>query len=122
MAVKRVQKKMSWTAEDRERHKAIRETFRDKPSIDELVARGELTRRAIPLGVHVSLRLLMRSLRKMREEAHLSLADVSQRSGMDKAMLSRLENGHVANPGIETICRYASALDKEVQWLIVERP
>jgi hypothetical protein len=38
---------------------------------------------------------------------------------MDKAMLSRLENGHVPNPGIETISRYVSALDKDIEWRVV---
>ena len=120
MAVKRVQKEMNWSVDDRERHKAIRETFEDEPTIPELVARGEFDAEDVPLGVFVSLRLLVSKLREMREQSRLSLADLSRRSGMDKAMLSRLENGHVANPGIETICRYASALDKDVEWRIVD--
>ena len=121
MAIKRVQKKINWSAEDRARHKAIRETFKGKPSLNELVARGELTRKGIPLGVYVSLRLLVNSLRKMREQANLSLAEVSQRSGMDKAMLSRLENGRVPNPGMETIWRYVSALEKDLEWRVLEK-
>jgi transcriptional regulator with XRE-family HTH domain len=61
-------------------------------------------------------------LRQLREEAELSLADVAQRSGMGKAMLSRLENGHVPNPGIETISRYVDALNKVLEWRVVEAP
>src|SRR5262245_61925843 len=116
MAIKRVQKKIEWTAEDRQRHKRIRETFKDRPNIDELVARGELSGQSMPLGAYVNLRLLVRSLRQMREQAEVSLADLSARSGVDKAMLSRLENGHVPNPGIMTIARYVSALDKDIEW------
>ena len=119
MAIKRVQKKIDWTPEDKARHKAIRETFKDKPSASELVARGELSGQALTLGAYVNLRVLVSSLRKMREQDQLSLFDVSERSGMDKAMLSRLENGHVANPGIETIARYLDALDKEIEWRVV---
>jgi transcriptional regulator with XRE-family HTH domain len=37
-------------------------------------------------------------------------------------MLSRLENGHVANPGIETICRYLDALNKSLEWRITDAP
>lgn len=39
---------------------------------------------------------------------------------MDKAMLSRLETGHVANPGIETISRYLEALDKVLEWRVTD--
>ena len=66
MAVKRVQKKIDWTPEDRERHRVIREKFKDKPSIEELVAQGELTGRPMPLGAYLNLRLIIRNLRKMR--------------------------------------------------------
>ena len=120
MAIKRVQKKIPWTPEDRKRHQAIREAVKDKPSLEELVARGELRGQPIPLGTYLSLRLLLRDLRQMRERAGLTLAEVSERSGMDKAMLSRLENGHVPNPGVETISRYLNALDKGIEWRFVD--
>lgn len=120
MAIKRVQKKIEWSAEDRARHKAIREIFKDNPSVEELIARGELSGEGIPLGTYISLKLLLKSLRKMRQEAKLSLSEVAQRSGMDKATLSRLEQGHVANPGIATIARYLRALDRTIEWRVVQ--
>jgi DNA-binding Xre family transcriptional regulator len=122
MPIKRVQKKIDWTPEDKARHQAIRETFKDKPTLEELVARGELSGNPIPLGTYLNLRLLIGNLRKLREQARLSLSEVSARSGMDKAMLSRLENGHVPNPGIETIARYLDALDKRLEWRVVDVP
>ena len=118
MATKRVQKTLERIPEDRARHKSIRETFKDKPTIDELVAQGELSGQPVSLGSYLNLRLIVGSLRKIREQANLSLADISERSGMDKAMLSRLENSHVANPGIETISRYLDAMDKSLEWRI----
>ena len=120
MPIKRVQKKIGWTAEDRARHRAIRETFKDKPTLEELVARGELSGNPVSLGAYLNLRLLVGNLRKLREQVSLSLSDVAERSGMDKAMLSRLENGHVANPGIETISRYLDALDKVLEWRVTD--
>lgn len=120
MAIKRVQKKIDWTPQDRARHRAIRETFKDKPTIEELVARGELTGKPVSLGAYVNLRLLVSKLRQLREEAGLSLTDISERSGMDKAMLSRLENGHVSNPGIATITRYLDALHKVLEWRVID--
>lgn len=122
MPIKRVQKKIGWSEADRSRHRAIRERFKDKPTIDELVAQGELSGHPVALGTYLNLRLIVSNLRRVREETKLSLADISERSGMDKAMLSRLENGHVANPGIETISRYLDAMGKSLEWRIVELP
>lgn len=122
MAIKRVQKKIAWTPEDRSRHNAIRDRFSDEPPIEDLVAQGELSGHPVSLSTYLNLRLIVRNLRQLREQAKLSLADISERSGMDKAMLSRLENGHVSNPGIETISRYLDAMDKSLEWRIVESP
>jgi DNA-binding Xre family transcriptional regulator len=122
MAIKRVQKKIDWTQEDRNRHHAIREKFKDKPTIEELVTRSELSGQPVTLSSFLNLRLLVANLRQLREQSRLSLGDLSERSGMDKAMLSRLENGHVANPGLETISRYLDALDKSLEWRIVDAP
>ena len=49
MAIKQGQKKIAWTPEDRKRHQAIREAVKDKPSIEELVACGELRGQPVPL-------------------------------------------------------------------------
>ncbi len=53
-------------------------------------------------------------LRRHREQAGLSLADVAERSGIDKASLSRLENGWYPNPTINTLARYARAIGKRL--------
>lgn len=120
MVSKHMQKSIQWTDADKARHRAIRERFKEKPTIEVLVAEGELSGQPMLLGTYLNLRLLVGNLRKLREETKLSLADLSDRSGMDKAMLSRLENGHVPNPGIETISRYLDAMDKSLEWRIVD--
>ena len=53
-------------------------------------------------------------LRQRREEAGLSLTDVAERSGIDKASLSRLENGWYPNPTLNTLARYARAIGKRL--------
>ncbi|WP_169979116.1 helix-turn-helix domain-containing protein [Tautonia rosea] len=53
-------------------------------------------------------------MKSARQARGLSLADVAQRSGIDRAALSRLENEHNVNPKLETLGRYAGALDLEV--------
>jgi DNA-binding XRE family transcriptional regulator len=54
------------------------------------------------------------SLRQRREEAGLSLGDVAERSGLDKATLSRLENGWYPNPTLNTLARYARGIGKRL--------
>ena len=40
----------------------------------------------------------------------MSLGDFADRSGMDRATLSRLENGWYPNPTINTLARYARGI------------
>jgi ribosome-binding protein aMBF1 (putative translation factor) len=58
----------------------------------------------------------IRSLRQARESAGLSLDEVAARSGIDKAQLSRLENGKVPDPRSSTLSRYAHAIGKRLAW------
>jgi DNA-binding Xre family transcriptional regulator len=115
-------KPVEWTPEERARHRAVREKFKDRPSVEELVARGELTGETVPHGLYLELRCLLARLKSEREAAQLSLGDVSERSGIDKAALSRLENGQVANPTVETLARYAGALGRVIHFSVGEGP
>jgi ribosome-binding protein aMBF1 (putative translation factor) len=58
----------------------------------------------------------IRSLRQARESAGLSLDEVASRSGIDKAQLSRLENGKVPDPRSSTLSRYARGIGKRLVW------
>lgn len=115
MEIRRVQKKMNWTAEDRARHKAIREKFKNKPSLQELVASGEFND-PMPLGDYLAILEAVAALKKAREAAGLSLTEVAERSGIDRAQLSRIENGQHMNPTISTLQRYARALGLRWVW------
>jgi DNA-binding XRE family transcriptional regulator len=118
MAGERIHRDMKWTAEDRARHKAIREKFqKEKPSLQQLVESGDAAP-AMPLGRYIELRLALEALKKAREAAGLSLADVAERSGIDKAALSRLENGVHDNPTVDTLMRYAAAVGKKLVWTL----
>ncbi len=70
------------------------------------------------LGNYRELLELLAELRRCRERLGLSLARVMERSGMDKATLSRLENGRYENPTVETLTRYAAALGKRIKWSV----
>jgi len=50
------------------------------------------------------------ALKRQRERLGLSLADVEQRSGLRKSVLSRLENDKRANPTLLTLQRYVTAV------------
>ncbi len=66
----------------------------------------------------MSIRQAVFALRKAREAAGLSLADVAERTGIDKAALSRIETGQHPNPTVSTLCRYAHALGKRWKWVL----
>ena len=68
------------------------------------------------MGDLVAFRRFIMSLRRERERLGLSLAEVSQRAGIDKGALSRLENGQQLNPTVNTLARYARALGKALAW------
>jgi DNA-binding XRE family transcriptional regulator len=105
-----VRPKVYWTAQDRARHRTIREKFRDwHPSPEELIATGEAAAFALH-GEYRELRPLVQQIKRARETAGLTLAEVSRRCGIDQPALSRLENGHNKNPTLDTLWRYAAAV------------
>ena len=119
MGIKRVQKKIERTPEEVARLKAVREEFKDKPTLDQLLASGNYTE-PMPLGQYLQIRQLLAGLRKAREAAGLSLTEAAERAGMDKALASRLETGRQPNPTLDTVARYAAALGKRIVFAIVD--
>ena len=105
---------VEWTAEDRARHGEIREMFRNwHPSPEELIASGEGANFDLR-GEYRELRPLVDELKRAREAAGLTLAEVSRRCGIDQPALSRLENGHNKNPTLDTLWRYAAAVGRRL--------
>jgi len=110
----KVQPKVLWSAEDRARHQAIREKFRNwHPSPEELIATGEGANFDLH-GEYRELRPLVQEIKRAREGAGLTLAEVSRRCGIDQPALSRLENGHNKNPTLDTLWRYAAAVGRRL--------
>jgi len=106
--------KIQWTPEDRARHQAIREMFRNwRPSPEELVASGEGANFDLH-GEYRQLRPFVDEIKRTREAAGLTLAEVSRRCGIDQPALSRLENGHNKNPTLDTLWRYAAAVGRRL--------
>ena len=98
--------------EKKVRLQAIRDHFQTKrPSLDELVASGEYTE-PVPHGVTLDAMHIGSLLKQARQEADLSLAAVAKRCGLDRAAISRLENGLYENTTLTTLHRLARAYGK----------
>ena len=94
----------------------------DCPGPDELIDSGELDE-LVPHGQFMELRQLTVHLRQIRERQGLSLTDVSERSGMTRAAISRLENGLCTlNPTLDTLFRYATVLGVQIRLSVEECP
>ena len=57
-----------------------------------------------------------RRLRELRKDKGLSLRDIEDRTGLPKAYLSIVENGHTT-PTLQMLVRWAEALDVELYQL-----
>jgi DNA-binding XRE family transcriptional regulator len=108
----RMHRKIEHTSEDKARLQTIRDHFQTtRPSLDDLVASGEYSE-PVQHGVTLDAMHIASLLKHAREEAHLSLADVAARCGLDRAAISRLENGLYENTTINTLHRLAGAYGK----------
>jgi DNA-binding XRE family transcriptional regulator len=100
--------------------KAIRDrSIEERPGPDELIDRGEIDE-LVPQAQFVELRALMVRLREVRERMGLSLTDLSERTGLTRAAISRLENGWNLNPTLETLYRYSATLGVELKFAVKE--
>ncbi|HEV3260779.1 MAG TPA: helix-turn-helix transcriptional regulator [Gemmataceae bacterium] len=66
------------------------------------------------------MRKTFAALKAVREQQGLSITDLAERTGIDRAMISRLENGQIDNPTVATMTRYAKALGKRVVVSLVD--
>ena len=90
---------------------------RDRAALErEYRATGTVASTPVPEADVEAFDEFIRSLRQARESAGLSLDEVASRSGIDKAQLSRLENGKVPDPRPSTLARYARAVGKRLAW------
>lgn len=98
--------------------KALREQIqRDKPSLEELVRTGACDPDAVTtMGMYFDIQQALQALKRDRERRGLSIGDVAERAGLDRAVVSRLENGKQENPTVATLMRYASAIGKRFLW------
>lgn len=94
-------------ADLREREKEVRAMVAGKKTIGEILTPEELAN-ATPF--YFELRSFAVQLRKAREAAGLSAAEVARRTGLAAETISRLETGALTNPTYQTLARYAVAV------------
>jgi DNA-binding phage protein len=99
------------TVEEQERHKRIREHVQEELPDIEKRARQKLAE-AIQHGMTIQHTIAL--LKSERLKQGLSLADIKERTGIERSTLSRLENAAAANPTVETLTKYADAVGKKV--------
>lgn len=105
--MKRIIRNQRLTPEEAAKYKAIREQVAEE--LPELIARHHER-----MAARDQLQGLLLQLKAAREAKGLSLADVTELTGMDRSALSKLETGQRANPTVETLVRYAEAVGKRL--------
>lgn len=105
--MKRITRDRRLTPEEAAKYKAIRDQV--AAELPDLVARHHERVAALD-----QVDELLKQLRAAREEKGLSLADLTDLTGMDRSALSKLETGQRPNPTMETLVRYADAVGKRL--------
>jgi DNA-binding XRE family transcriptional regulator len=105
--MKRITRERRLTPEEAAKYKAVREQVAQE--LPQLIGRHHVRMAALD-----QLDELLKQLKAAREAKGLSLADLTELTGMDRSALSKLENGQRANPTVETLVRYAEAVGKRL--------
>jgi len=107
MTMRRVTRDRPLTPEEAAKYKAIREQV--AAELPELIERHHER-----MAVLEQFQELLGQLKAARERQGLSLADLTELTGMDRSALSKLETGQRPNPTVETLVRYAEAVGKRL--------
>ena len=105
--MKRITRDRRLTPEEATKYKALREQVAQE--LPELIARHQERMASLD-----QLEKLFTQLKAAREAKGLSLADLTELTGMDRSALSKLETGQRSNPTVETLVRYAEAVGKRL--------
>ena len=76
----------------------------------------EAYREEYPPALDPELVEALAGLRRERERQGLSLTEMSERTGIDRATISKLETGKIGNPTVSTLRTYAMALGHRLAW------
>ena len=94
-----------------------RRAERQAPEYREVLSQDvEAYRQEFPPALDPELIEALAGLRRERERQGLSLTDMAERTGIDRATISKLETGKIGNPTIGTLKTYAKALGHRLAW------
>lgn len=105
--MKRITRDRRLTPAEAAKYKSVRDKV--AAELPELIARHHERMASLD-----QLQELVQQLKSARETKGLSLADLTELTGMDRSALSKLETGQRANPTVETLVRYAEAVGKRL--------
>jgi DNA-binding XRE family transcriptional regulator len=108
MTLKRIIRDRRLTPEEAAKYRKVREQV--AAELPELIARHHERTAALEM-----LESLLPQLKAAREARGLSLADITELTGMDRSAISKLESGQRPNPTIDTLVRYAQAVGKRLE-------
>jgi hypothetical protein len=106
------------TAKERAAERALRDKLQaERPSLEDLVRTGDCDPDTVmTMGMYFDVQRALQALKRERQRYGLSVGQVAARSGLDRAVVSRLENGKQDNPTVATLMRYAAGLGKRFLW------
>jgi DNA-binding XRE family transcriptional regulator len=124
MKAQRIFRASGKTDAERTRERALREKFqKEQPSLEDLVRTGACDPDAImTMGMYFDVQKAIQGLKLERQRCGLTIGDVAKHSGLDRAVVSRLENGKQDNPTVATLMRYAAAVGKRFLWSYEDLP
>jgi ribosome-binding protein aMBF1 (putative translation factor) len=96
-----------------------RRAERQTPQYQEELERDlDAYRRQYPPVADPELIAALAGLRRERERQGLSLTDLAERTGIDRATISKIETGKIANPTVGTLGTLAKALGQKLTWTL----
>ncbi len=106
------------TPEQIERDRQLRAKYQaTRPSLADLQASSDYLP-PVTQGELLEMMDFAMRIKARRQQLDLSLADLAAKTGIDKAALSRLENGQVENPTFSTLERIAKALNQRLRLVL----
>jgi hypothetical protein len=118
MSARRIFRPNDKTSQERARELALRERIQnEKPSLEDLVRAGDCDPDSVmTMGMYFDIQEALQALKRERQARGLSNNNIAEHSGLDRAVVSRLENGKQDNPTVATLMRYAAAIGKRFIW------
>jgi DNA-binding phage protein len=108
MEIRRVTKHRKITAAKLAEIRGVREKI-DREEKGAIIAKGQRA-----FSRYDKIRQTIAMLNSLREQRHLTLEQIAQRTGIGKANLSRLFNQQQPNPTIDTLLRISDAVGYEL--------